>query len=1201
VGVRTEDLEQKLIRAAVAYLPDDGVMQTRVCLDCEDPALPQGLKELASLGLTTLFGYRIIGHSAGETSLLIGSGQHGGMEEMALEGLAILGELLAAGLIQGARGHGPQDERGKIQVIQDFTDAVNLHAEVGTLLHSVVQKATELLNARSGGMYLCDPMEEQVRCVVSYRTPEDYTGITLRYGEGASGMVAKTGIPLLVRDYRSWDNRAQVFEGKAPFHAVMSAPMIWRGDVLGVVHVLRDQEDPPFTDSDLDLLSMFGNEAAIALKSAQLIESTKEELRQLTLLGEINQAILRVTESDANMEIVIKMISELTHAEVCMIALWEEESDASVTYAVHEDSDSKDPTDFQPLPGEPKLLRSVLDLNQMIVVEDIGTTPYSSERIKSLACEKGLKSLLALPLSFGEKRFGGLVIGFKTERDFPPEEIDLCKRLSKQVAQSLATVQSYEAERRRRRELELLHDASLRLTSILQPKPVLEAILTHTLNLVDAKDAHFFSYDGEVLKFAAAAWAGETQTEPYAIPRENGVTYAVARSGEMVVVPDANDDPLFMDQPWDGAIIGIPLQVGEQVLGVMNVAYEGTHNFSENEVLLLQLFADQAAIALHNANLYDTAVMEQSHLELLYEIGRELAVSLDPNEVLQKAAVITAQHLEGIYCEIFLLDPKSNRLHLKAAAGFEADELPVLDSQLELRIGKGFTGRVAEEKTGLVVDDFHEEALDLLVLGEDTEISSGMGAPILSDGKLLGIINIFHSKRAAFDLQQLELLGAISRQISLALTNARRYKQIEGQFDRLSTLQQVSQVVSRRFDLETLIEETVEQVRNVLGYPLVEIFLVEGDELVQGPIIGMEREDSLRIPLGEGVIGRVARTNQAVLVKDVSQDPDYIPVGMKSVAEIAVPLHKGDVVIGVLNVESAEGEGLYEEDLRMLSMVADQVSIAIENAALYDRLRTTMDKLEATVQDRTAELESALAQARQADQAKTAFVSDVSHELRTPLSNIRLYLDLLVYGKQERFQEYLATLNRETDRLAGLIEDLLAISRLDADTSGTSFEMVDINSLARGLVLDRERLCAERKLKLNFSAAGSIPNVQADVHMISQAIASMLTNAMNYTRAGGSIHVTSGLRDMDGEQWVILEVKDTGLGIPEDEQARIFERFYRGSASKEMAAPGTGLGLAIAQEILEKHQGKLTFKSAVGKGSTFTLWLPVEAVEPHET
>jgi GAF domain-containing protein len=1182
-----QDLKTQVLRVAQAPWTEADAAGFTHFLEDEEA----GISELGSFGIRGVFRYRIDGHSTGESMLLVGTSRQAEINEMEEQGLAILGELLSTGLARIA--HRPSTEaEATIKAMREFTESFVLPAEVKPLLHAVVQKSTELLQARSGGMYLCDPEAEQVRCVVSYQTPEDYTGITLPYGEGASGVVAQTGKPLIIRDYRSWKHRAKVFEPEPPFHALISAPMIWKGDTLGVIHALRWAEDPPFTESDLELLSMFGNEAAVALKSAQLIESTREELHRSTLLSEINQAVLRVAESDENMQIVAELIRALTSAEDCMIALWEDDN-TNISYSAHAGPGSKGKGDFQPLPGELNLVRSCMEQDRTLVVEDLETTTYSSERIKSLAMEREISSLLALPLTFGGNRFGGLVIGFHTQRSFAQAEIELCELVAKQVAHSLATVKGYEAERRRRQELELLRDASLKLTSILEPKPVLEAILTHSLELVQADDAHFFYYDGETLEFAAAAWAGEQQRQPYSEPREHGITYNVARGGETIVVTDAKDHPLFRDMPWEGAIIGIPLQVGAKVLGVMNVAYEKAHDFSEHEILLLQLFADQAAIALHNANMYEAAVTEQSHLELLYEIGRELSLSLDPQEVLQRAADITAQHLQGIVCEIFLLEPGSDRLKLQAGAGLEMADLSGLDSQLDIKVGQGFTGRIAKNLEAMVAADFQDAFQDLRAIWVDAEVRSGMGAPILSEGKLLGVITVFHSQQSAFDQQKLALLGAISRQISLALSNARRYKQIEKQLIRLSTLQQVARVVNRRFDLQTLIEETVQQVRSVFGYPLVEIFLVEGEDLVQGPILGMEREESLRIPLDKGVIGRVARTNQAILVKDIREDPDYIPVQMESVAEIAVPLHKGDVVIGVLNVESPDQESLKEEDLRMLSMVGDQVSVAIENAALYDRLRSTMEKLEQTVQERTSELQAALEQARQADQAKTAFVSDVSHELRTPLSNIRLYLDLLVYGKQERFQEYLATLNRETDRLAGLIEDLLAISRLDAGSYGTNFETVDLNSLARGLVLDRERLCAERKLKLQFSAA-SIPAIQADIHMISQAIASMLTNAMSYTRAGGSIQVATGLREAEGERWVILEVKDTGIGIPVEEQPRIFERFYRGSASKEMAAPGTGLGLAIAKEIIDKHGGKLTFKSAVGRGSTFTLWLPAE-------
>lgn len=1195
--VQTADLERKLEQAVTAIQEDSGSQQLSFRFDEGKAHLPQAIHALQSIGLSSLFTFPIADPTIKEKLLLIGTCQPDRTDAIDLDGLAFLSELLAFGFIKGTVHQESSFSKSRMQALREMTEAIIIPVEVQSLLHSVVQKATELLNASSGGMYLCEPDKNQVRCIVSYQTPQDYTGITMSYGEGASGLVAQSGEPIIVQDYGAWENRAAIFEEQESFHAVMSAPMAWKDEILGVIHVLREESDPPFTQLDLELLSLFGNEAAIALKSAQIIEVTQEKLRQTSLIGEITQAALQVAESEDMLQVVAERISELAHAETCMIALWDERRDSTVSLATYTGNGSQDWGILKPEPGESNLVRSSLDLDRTIVVEDVAATPHSSERIKALAAKKNLQSLLALPLSFADDRLGGLVIGYCEKKTFSKAEIELCEQMSKQVAFALATVKGYALERRRREELERLHDASLRLTSILQPEPVLEAILAHTLKIVEAKDAHFFFYDGERLEFAAAEWAGQRQEKPFAEPRENGITYSVARGGKTIVVPNAGDHPIFKDMPWEGAIIGIPLRTGEKVIGVMNVAYDTPHVFYDDELLVLQLFADQAAIALYNANLYSEAVAEQSHLQLLYDIGRELTASLNPSEVLQKAADITAQHLEGIYCEIFLLDPESERLHLKAAAGFEAAQLPDLDDQLDLRIGKGFTGRVADNLEAVIVDDFKQEHQDLVVLGSNMKIQSGMGAPILTEQKLLGVINVFHSQKAAFDIHRLDLLSAISRQISLALTNAERYKQIERQLIRLSTLQQVSQVVSRRFDLETLIEETVQQVKTVLGYPLVEIFLVEGDDLVQGPIMGHEREKFLRIPLEQGILGRVARTNQAVLVPDVSQDPDYIPVGVKSVAEIAVPLHKGGVVIGVLNVESAERKGLSEEDLRMLSMVADQVSVAIENAALYDRLRNTMDELEETVQERTSELQAALEQARQADQAKTAFVSDVSHELRTPLSNIRLYLDLLIHGKQERFQDYLATLNRETDRLAGLIEDLLAISRLDAGSAGTNFETMDINSLARGLVLDRERLCAERKLKLNLSAEPSIPKVQADVHMISQAIASMLTNAMNYTRAGGTINIATGLREMDGEEWVILEVKDTGVGIPEKEQPMIFERFYRGSASKEMAAPGTGLGLAIAKEILEKHRGKITFESKLDRGSTFTLWLPTRAPE----
>jgi two-component system sensor histidine kinase VicK len=288
--------------------------------------------------------------------------------------------------------------------------------------------------------------------------------------------------------------------------------------------------------------------------------------------------------------------------------------------------------------------------------------------------------------------------------------------------------------------------------------------------------------------------------------------------------------------------------------------------------------------------------------------------------------------------------------------------------------------------------------------------------------------------------------------------------------------------------------------------------------------------------------------------------------------------------------------------MRLLMLLADNISIAIENAALYERLSRHAENLEATIADRTVELAEALRQAQEADRLKTQFVSDVSHELRTPLSNILLYMELLGMGKPERFESYLATLNRETERLVVLIDDLLTVSRLDADTMEWKPKLIDLNAIARGLVEDRQRLFAKKDLDVGFELCGDLPGVYADDRMLSQVIANLMTNAMNYTSPGGRVTISTALEKENGKRWATLTVRDTGLGITKDEQGRVFQRFYRGEASRRVSAPGTGLGLAICKEIIQRHAGRISLESEKGTGSAFTIWLPLESnPEPRKS
>ncbi len=154
-------------------------------------------------------------------------------------------------------------------------------SELDPILESIVARAAELLEGSSGGMYLCDAEKREARCVVSYQTPRDFTGTVLKYGEGAAGVVAETGRPLILDDYHVWEGRAEVFDGEESFRAMLSVPIVWQEQVKGVLHILRDDEGYKFSQVDLDLLMTLANHAAIAMENARLLQQIQRHADEL--------------------------------------------------------------------------------------------------------------------------------------------------------------------------------------------------------------------------------------------------------------------------------------------------------------------------------------------------------------------------------------------------------------------------------------------------------------------------------------------------------------------------------------------------------------------------------------------------------------------------------------------------------------------------------------------------------------------------------------------------------------------------------------------------------------------------------------------------------------------------------------------------------------------------------------------------------
>ena len=224
------------------------------------------------------------------------------------------------------------------------------------------------------------------------------------------------------------------------------------------------------------------------------------------------------------------------------------------------------------------------------------------------------------------------------------------------------------------------------------------------------------------------------------------------------------------------------------------------------------------------------------------------------------------------------------------------------------------------------------------------------------------------------------------------------------------------------------------------------------------------------------------------------------------------------------------------------------------------------------------------------DRLKSKFVSDVTHELRTPVSNLTTYLEMLEFGDPDKQDRYLAVLHEETERLSQLVTDVLDLSRMEMGTTRVEFTWIDLNQVAAEVVLANQHRAESRDLELIFEPTEDLPLVWADRVQLKQAISNLVGNSLNYT-IDGWIKVGTYLdyrKDRVG-----LFVQDTGMGIDQNDIPHVFDRFYRGQQPSESKIPGTGLGLSIAKGILSLHHGGVDVKSEIGKGSTFTIHMPL--------
>jgi signal transduction histidine kinase len=354
---------------------------------------------------------------------------------------------------------------------------------------------------------------------------------------------------------------------------------------------------------------------ALAEGNLELIrreEALQGYAERLRILHEVDQAILEARSPEKIAQVTLHHVRRLVPCRRSSVELFDYEANVSTLLV----ADANGKTEVKG--GTSLSLDSygVLDdlrQGKPLLVEDL-TKVVPLTPVRQTLLSEGVRSFISVPLISRGQLIGALNIGVEHAGGILEEYVDIAKEVAAQLAVAIQDARLLEAERRRSAELEAVRQASLHVTSSLELQPVLEAILDHTLELASADSIHIFLSDGEQLTFGAVTWAEGARQETYAEPRPNGLTCAVASSGERIIAPDVDSHPLFQDRRWGGAVVGLPLRVGEQMCGVMNIAFEKPRTFSESELNVLELLADQAAVAIHNAGLHQQVRRHASEL-----------------------------------------------------------------------------------------------------------------------------------------------------------------------------------------------------------------------------------------------------------------------------------------------------------------------------------------------------------------------------------------------------------------------------------------------------------------------------------------------------------------------------------------------------------------------------------------------------------